>query len=91
MVAVGWIGLAAAGACDPERVTDGSGSTPGSGWAAMRPVLVACLLLVDAFAVVSLALAHPRGWLPPFIAFGSLLLGLVWFVVWAVRHRRDDA
>jgi len=56
----------------------------------MRPVLVAFLLLVDAFAVVSLVAAHPRGWLPPFIAFGSLLLGLVWFEVWAIRHRHDD-
>ncbi len=56
----------------------------------MRPVLVAFLLLVDAFAVASLAIAHPRGWFPPFLAFGSLLLGLVWFEIWAVRHRHDD-
>jgi hypothetical protein len=56
----------------------------------MRPVLVAFLLLVDAFAVASLAIAHPGGWLPPFIAFGSLLVGLVWFEAWAIRHRRDD-
>jgi hypothetical protein len=56
----------------------------------MRPVLVAILLLVDAFAVGILAIAHPHGWLPPFIAFGSLLLGLIWFEVWALRHRRDD-
>jgi hypothetical protein len=41
----------------------------------MRPVLVALLLVVDAFAVVSLAIAHPHGWLPPFIAFGSLCWG----------------
>jgi hypothetical protein len=26
----------------------------------------------------------------PFIAFGSLLLGLVWFEAWCVRHRHDD-
>ncbi len=56
----------------------------------MRPVLVALLLAVDAFAVGSLAIAHPYGWLPPFIAFGSLLLGLIWFEVWALRHRHDD-
>jgi hypothetical protein len=62
----------------------------GSGWAAMRPALVALLLVVDAFAVVSLAVAHPRGWVPPFIAFGSLLVGLTWFQVWSLRHRHDD-
>jgi hypothetical protein len=56
----------------------------------MRPVLVAFLLVVDAFAVISLAVAHPRGWWAPFIAFGSLLLGLIWFQVWAIRHRHDD-
>ena len=56
----------------------------------MRPVLVAFLLCVDAFAVAALAIAHPSGWFPPFIAFGSLLLGLVWFQIWALRHRRDD-
>ncbi|MDX6589779.1 MAG: hypothetical protein QOI84_1053 [Solirubrobacterales bacterium] len=56
----------------------------------MRPVLVAFLLLADAFVVAALAVTHPRGWLPPFIAFGSLLVGLVWFQVWAIRHRHDD-
>jgi len=56
----------------------------------MRPVLVALLLLVDALAVVSLVVARPEGWLPPFIAFGSLLLGLIWFQAWALRHRHDD-
>ena len=56
----------------------------------MRPVLVAFLLLVDAFAVAALAIAHPRGWFPPFLAFGSLLLGLVWFEGWSFRHRHDD-
>jgi hypothetical protein len=56
----------------------------------MRPVLVALLLVVDALAVASLAIARPGGWLPPFIAFGLLLLGLAWFEAWAVRHRHDD-
>jgi hypothetical protein len=56
----------------------------------MRPVLVAFLLLADAFVVAALAVAHPHGWLPPFIAFGSLLVGLVWFQAWAIRHRHDD-
>lgn len=60
------------------------------GWAAIRPVLVAFLLLADAGVVAALALAHPQEWLPPFIAFGSILVGLVWFEVWAVGHRHDD-
>jgi hypothetical protein len=62
----------------------------GSGWAAMRPVLVAFLLFVDAITVGVLAISHPPGWLPPFLAFGLLLLGLIWFQVWSLRHRHDD-
>ncbi|MBK5219093.1 MAG: hypothetical protein JJE35_04820 [Thermoleophilia bacterium] len=62
----------------------------GPGWAAMRPVLVAFLLAADAFVVVALVIAHPSGWLPPFIAFGSILIGLIWFQGWAIRHRHDD-
>lgn len=56
----------------------------------MRPVFVAFLVAVDAFAVVSLAVARPHAWLAPFIAFGSLLVGLVWFEGWSIRHRHDD-
>jgi len=56
----------------------------------MRPVLAGLLLAVDAFAVGSLAIARPGGWFPPFVAFGSLLLGLIWFEAWAARHRHDD-
>ena len=56
----------------------------------MRPVFVAFFLVVDAFAVAALAISHPRGWLPPFIAFGSLLVGLIWFQIWSIRHRHDD-
>jgi hypothetical protein len=62
----------------------------GTGWAAMRPVMVALLLVVDAFAVVSLVVAHPKGWVPPLIAFGALLVGLIWLQVWSLRHRHDD-
>ena len=68
----------------------GSGGPPETEWAAMRPVLVAFLLVADAFAVLSLAIVHPKGWLPPFVAFGSVLVGLVWFQVWTIRHRHDD-
>lgn len=56
----------------------------------MRPVLVALLLAVDAFAVASLAIARPHGWPAPLIAFGSLLLGMIWLEAWALRHRHDD-
>jgi hypothetical protein len=90
MVAMEGSVSAGRGGRDPWRMTDGSGRTPGSGWAALRPVLVGLLLLVDGFAVASLAIARPGGWFPPFVAFGSLLLGLVWFEAWAIRHRHDD-
>jgi hypothetical protein len=51
----------------------------------------AVLLAADAFVVAALAIARPEGWVPPFVAFGSLLAGLVAFEIWAIRHRRDDA
>jgi hypothetical protein len=57
----------------------------------MRPALVGFLVLADAFAVASLAIAHPDGWLPPFLAFGFVLVGLIGFELWAIGHRRDDA
>ena len=66
------------------------GGAPETGWSAMRPVLVAFLLVADAFAVVTLAVVHKSGWLPPFIGFGIVLVGLIWFQVWAIRHRHDD-
>ncbi len=56
----------------------------------MRPVLVGFLLAADAFVVPVLAIARPGGWFPPFLAFGSILVGLIWFEAWAVRHRHDD-
>jgi hypothetical protein len=56
----------------------------------MRPVLVGFLLVADAFAVGSLAILHPDGWLPPFIGFGIVLVGLIWFEAWSIRHRHDD-
>lgn len=56
----------------------------------MRPVLVGLLLVVDAFCVATLLIVRPHGWLAPFVAFGSLLVGLVWFEVWSIRHRHDD-
>jgi hypothetical protein len=56
----------------------------------MRPVLVAFLLVADAFAVAALAIARPHAWLAPFIAFGAVLIGLIWFEVWSIGHRHDD-
>jgi hypothetical protein len=56
----------------------------------MRPVLVGFLLVADAFVVGALVVGRPNGWLAPFIAFGSLLIGLVWFELWAIGHRHDD-
>lgn len=61
-----------------------------TGWSAIRPVLVGCLLAADVFVVVALAIVRPRGWVPPSIAFGSILVGLVIFQSWAIRHRNDD-
>jgi hypothetical protein len=61
-----------------------------TGWPAIRPVLTGFLLVADAFVVAALAIDHPVGWLPPFIAFGLLLIGLVWFEAWAIRHRHDE-
>jgi hypothetical protein len=62
----------------------------GPGWAGMRPLLVGFLLAADAFVVGALVVSQKPGWLPPFIAFGSILVGLVWLQAWAIRHRRDD-
>jgi hypothetical protein len=56
----------------------------------MRPVLVGFLVVADAFAVGSLAIARPEGWLAPFLAFGFVLVGLLWFEGWAIGHRGDD-
>ncbi|HEU4739248.1 MAG TPA: hypothetical protein VFS54_09230 [Solirubrobacterales bacterium] len=53
-------------------------------------MLVAFLLVTDAFAVVTLAIVRPESWLGPFFGFGVVLFGLVWFEVWAIGHRRDD-
>ncbi len=56
----------------------------------MRPVLVGFLLAADAFAVGTLVLLRPKGWFPPFLGFGIVLVGLVWFEAWAIGHRHDD-
>jgi len=58
-------------------------------WSRLRPVLVAALLVADGFVVVALGIARPPGWGPPFIAFGAVLIGLVAFLVWSIRHRDD--
>ena len=71
-------------------MASGRGGPARSGWSAIRPVLVGFLLVADAFVVGALAIARPGGWVPPFVAFGSLLVGLTWLESWALRHRHDD-
>jgi hypothetical protein len=66
------------------------GGSEETGWSAIRPVLVAFLLLADAFAVGSLVILRPEGWLPPLLGFGVVLVGLAWFQIWSIGHRRDD-
>ena len=66
------------------------GGAPETGWAAIRPVLVAFMVVVDAFAVISLAIVRPDEWWAPFTAFGVVLVGMVWFLAWSIRHRHDD-
>jgi hypothetical protein len=56
----------------------------------MRPVLVRFLVIADAFAVAALAISRRDGWLAPFLAFGFILVGLLCFELWALRHRSDD-
>jgi hypothetical protein len=56
----------------------------------MRPVLVGFLLAADAFVVGTLGLLRPEEWFPPFLGFGIVLVGLVWFEAWAIRHQHDD-
>lgn len=66
------------------------GRPPQSGWAAIRPVLVGFMIVADAFAVISLAVVRPEHWFAPFFGFGVVLVGMVGFEVWAIRHRHDD-
>jgi K+ transporter len=66
------------------------GGSPQTGWSALRPVLVAFLLVADAFAVATLVILRPGGWFPPFLTFAMVLVGLIWFEIWAIGHRRDD-
>jgi hypothetical protein len=60
------------------------------GWATLRPVFVGMLLAVDLGIVLVLGIGRHKGWLPPFIGFGIVLVGLIWFMGWATRHRHDD-
>ncbi|HET7418189.1 MAG TPA: hypothetical protein VFJ61_11255 [Solirubrobacterales bacterium] len=46
--------------------------------------------MADAFAVGALVIVRPAGWVAPFVAFGSVLVGLIWFEAWAILHRHDD-
>jgi hypothetical protein len=68
----------------------GSNGVKPLGFAALRPVLVGALLVVDAGVVVLLGIGRHKGWLAPFVGFGIVLVGLVWFMGWSVLHRHDD-
>jgi hypothetical protein len=48
------------------------------------------MIVADAFTVASLAIVRPENWFAPFFGFGVVLIGLIWFEVWAIRHRHDD-
>jgi len=52
--------------------------------------LVGFSIVADAFAVASLAIVRPEHWFAPFFGFGVVLVGLVAFEIWAIRHRHDD-
>jgi hypothetical protein len=71
-------------------VAVGRSGGPETGWSAMRPVLVAFLLVADAFAVGSLVIVRPEGWVALFLGFGVVLVGLIWFLGWSLEHRGDD-
>ena len=60
------------------------------GWAVLRPFFVAMLLVVDAGIVLVLGIGRHKGWLPPFVGFGIVLVGLIWFMGSSVGHRHDD-
>lgn len=60
------------------------------GFATLRPVLVGTLLAVDAGVVLALGIGRHKGWLPPFVGFGIVLIGLIWLLGWSLRHRHDD-
>jgi hypothetical protein len=69
---------------------NGSGGPEMWGWATLRPIFVGMLLAVDAGIVLVLGIGRHKGWLPPFIGFGIVLVGLIWFMGWAIGHRHDD-
>lgn len=59
-------------------------------WAALRPVLLLSLTAANVFVLAALAITQRDGWLPPFIAFSCVFVGLIGWDVWALRHRYDD-
>jgi len=58
-------------------------------WSQLRPLLLAALLVADAFVVGALAIARPPGFPAPLVAFGVVLAGLAAILAWAIRHRDE--
>jgi len=67
-------------------MAQGPGGVKPLGFAALRPVMVGCLLVVVVGIVLVLGIGRHKGWLPPFVGFGIVLVGLVWFMAWSVFY-----
>jgi predicted MFS family arabinose efflux permease len=71
-------------------MAQGPGGVKPLTFSAFRPVMVGCLLAADLGIVLVLGIGQHKGWVAPFVGFGIVLIGLVWFMAWSVRHRHDD-
>jgi hypothetical protein len=71
-------------------MAQGPGGVKPLTFSAFRPVMIGALLLADAGIVLVLGIGQHKGWVAPFVGFGIVLVGLVWFMGWSVRHRHDD-
>jgi hypothetical protein len=70
-------------------VAAGRGDTPAPSWPTLRLVLLGLLVVADSGTLAALAIARPHGWGWPFAVFATVLVGLIGWGGWALRHRRD--